>query len=247
MPLCRSLFKQMGLEFCPTLEKLYRTREAVGRSGKPFRLTGGLSTVNNLLTIRQLMLEIQPERTLEIGMGCGGSALTFAATHRDLKHTPCRQHMAIDGFQRSGFDDVGRLMLEEAGLNAYVEVREELSALALPQMVQEGLTFQLVYIDGSHQFEALFCDFYFVRFLTATGGYVLFDDSSDFEVAKVVRFVRKNLTECFEPVPISHYRGETTTQRLKYAIAEALYKTQLSIFRKVKDGERSGKRSLRNF
>jgi methyltransferase family protein len=237
----------MELEFCPTLENLYRTREAGGRSGKPFRLTGGLSTVNNLLTIRQLMVEIDPERTLEVGMACGGSALTFAATHRDLQHKPCRQHVAIDGFQCSGYDDVGRLKLEEAGLSDYVEVREQLSALALPQMVQEGLKFQLVYIDGSHRFEDVFCDFYFVRYLMAVGGYVLFDDSSDPEVAKVVRFVRKNLRECFEPVPISRYRGQTTAQRLQYAIAEALYKTQLAIFRKIKEGERAGGHTLRTF
>jgi hypothetical protein len=41
--------------------------EAVGRSGKPFRLTSGLSTVNNLPTIRQTVVEIRPERTMEIG------------------------------------------------------------------------------------------------------------------------------------------------------------------------------------
>ena len=91
--------------------------------------------------------------------------------------------MAVDGFQCSGFDDVGRL--EEAGF----------SDLALPQMVREGLKFQLVYIDGSHRFEDVFCDFYFVRYLVAVGGYVFFDDSSDWKVAKVVRFIRKNRFE----------------------------------------------------
>ena len=237
----------MGFEFCPTLENLYRTREAVGRSGKPFHLTSGLSTVNNLLTIRQIMVEIRPERTMEIGMACGGSTLTFAATHRDLHNQPSRQHVAVDGFQCSGFDDVGRLKLEEAGLSEYVEVCEQLSALALPQMVREGLKFQLVYVDGSHRFEDVFCDFYFVRDLMPVGGYVLFDDSSDREVAKVVRFIRRNLSDCFEPIPISRYRGQTAARRLKYAVAEALCKTQLTIFQKVKNGDRPGKRKLQSF
>ena len=62
-------------------------------------------------------------------------------------------------------------------------------------MIRDGLKFQLIYIDGSHRFEDVFCDFYFVRYLLAVGGYVMFDDSSDSEVAKVVRFVRKNLVE----------------------------------------------------
>lgn len=237
----------MAFEFCPTLEKLYRTREPVGRSGKPFRLSSGLSTINNLMTIRQIMFELKPERTLEVGMACGGSALTFAASHRDLKHPPFRQHVAIDGFQRSGFDDVGRLALEEAGLSDYVEVREQLSSVALPQMVEENMQVQLVYIDGSHRFEDVFCDFYFVRQLVSIGGYVLFDDSSDPEVAKVVRFTRKNLQELFEPIPISRYRGHSAVEWLKYTVGEALYKTQLAVFRKIKEGDRSGCTTLRSF
>jgi len=237
----------MSLNFCSTLENLYQTREALGRSGNIFRLTSGLSTVNNLLTIREIMLEIQPDSTLEIGMACGGSALTFASTHRDLKHSPCRQHVAIDGFQRTGYDDVGRIKLEEAGLYGYVDVREQLSALELPKMVQNGMQFQMVYIDGSHRFEDVFLDFYFVRYLTSVGGYILFDDSSDSEVAKVVRFIRKNLWDVFEQIPIAKYRSHSRIQRLKYTFGEALYKTQLSIFRKTKDGERQGSQRLHRF
>ncbi len=235
------------LKFCPTLEDLYNTREAIGRSGQPFQLTSGLSTINNLLTIRRIMLDIRPQRTLEVGMACGGSTLTIAATLRDLQSAPCQQHIAIDGFQRSGFDDVGRLKLEEARLSEYVQVREQLSSIALPQLVDEGLKFQLIYIDGSHRFEDVFCDFYFARSLADVGGYVLFDDSSDVEVAKVVRFVRTNLADFFEPVSIVQYRAESAIQRLKYSVAERLYKTQLAIFRKIKEGERSGYQKIHRF
>lgn len=237
----------MGFEFCPTLENLYRTRQAVGRSGKPFNLTSGLSTENNLHVIRRLMLEIKPERTMEVGMACGGSALTFAASYRDLHQPPCQQHVAIDGFQRVGFDDVGRIHLEQAGLNKYVQVREQLSSLELPQMIRESLKFKLIYIDGSHRFEDVFCDFYFIRFLTELGGYILFDDSSDSEVAKVIRFIRANLGEFYEHVPTGRYREQTGFQRVKYSIAATLNKTQLVIFRKIKDGERPGYKKLRWF
>jgi len=86
-----------------------------------------------------------------------------------------------------------------------------------------------------------------VRYLTAIAGYILFDDSSDSEVAKVVRFVRKNLGEFFKPVPISLYREGSAARRLKYAVAEALYKTQLTIFRKIENGDRAGRRKLQSF
>lgn len=237
----------MKLAFCPTLENLYRAREAVGRSGKPFRMTGGLSTVNNLATIREVMLELKPERTMEVGMACGGSALTIAVTHRDLKHLPTRQHVAIDGFQLTKYDDVGRLKLEEAGLSGYVEVREQLSAVALPKIVEENLKFGLVYIDGSHRFEDVFCDFYFVRQLVEVGGIIFFDDSSDPRVMKVIRFIQSNLRDYFEQIPIFKYREPSLLNRVKYSIAEALHKTQLSIFRKIKDGDRPCEAPLRSF
>ena len=193
------------------------------------------------------MLDLKPERTLEIGLACGGSALTFAATHRDLQHAACRQHVAIDGFQRKGFDDVGRVKLEEAGLSEFVEVREQLSSLELPQLVKEGFSCQLVYIDGSHRFEDVFCDFYFVRWLTAVGGFILFDDCSDREVLKVVQFIGANLSNYFERIPVYRYRPRSAFNRMKFTVAEAVHKTQLTIFRKIRDGERQGGQRLRRF
>jgi len=99
----------MNLDFCPTLKDMYDTRKVIGRTGKIFPLTSGLSTENNLIIIRKLMFELKPENTMEIGLACGGSALTFAVTHRDLEHEPMRQHVAIDAYQSNGFDDVGRI------------------------------------------------------------------------------------------------------------------------------------------
>lgn len=57
-------------------------------------------------------------------------------------------------------------------------------------MVEENPKFGLVYIDGSHGFEEVFSDFYFVRYPMACG-YLLFDDGSDPEVAKVLHFLRR--------------------------------------------------------
>jgi predicted O-methyltransferase YrrM len=237
----------MSLSYCPTLEDLYRTRQAVGQSGRTFDLTGGLSTVNNLAAIRHMMLAAKPQRTLEIGMACGGSALTIAASHRDAGFIPCCQHIAIDAWQRDGFDNVARVLLERAGLDGYVEVREQLSSLALPKMLEEKLKFGLVYIDGSHRFEDVFCDFYYVRFLTEVGGFILFDDAADPEVAKVLRFIRANQTNFFERVPVYTFRRMTTPQRLKHSFGDALYKTQLAVFRKIADGERPGGQRLSRF
>lgn len=210
-------------------------------------MTSGLSTINNLMVLRRIMLEKKPSRTLEVGMACGGSALTFASTHRDNGAEPAQQHVAIDGFQKEGFDDVGRLQLERAGLEGYVSVRERLSSCELASLAERGEQFGLIYIDGSHQFEDVFCDFYFARLIIEKHGLILFDDSSDPEVDKVIRFIETNLAHAFRPVSVSAYRDFEGMERLKYQVAEKLHKTQLRIFEKINDKTDRAKLPLRRF
>jgi hypothetical protein len=66
----------MSLVFCPVLAELYRTGVAIDAAGVK-RAASGLSTPNNLLVIRALMMAMRPERTIEIGLAAGGSALAF--------------------------------------------------------------------------------------------------------------------------------------------------------------------------
>jgi predicted O-methyltransferase YrrM len=233
-----------SLDFCPVLSTLYRERRVVGRSGKVFEELGALSTVNNLLQIRTLMMEFAPERTLEIGMAFGGSALTFAASHRDLERSALRQHTAIDHAQNSYWDDAGRLNLDRAGLADYVEVIEQYSAFALPQLIDEKRKYDLIYVDGSHQFEDVLVDFVFCHELLNVGGMILFDDSTDSQVAKVLRFIESNYDEIYCPEAL--LRG-TQTQRLKRRLARALHKNQLTGYRKLRDGRQNWGKPLKQF
>jgi predicted O-methyltransferase YrrM len=232
------------LEFCPVLSKVYSERRIVGRSGKVFEDVGALSTVNNLLHIRALMMELKPERTLEIGMAFGGSALTFAASHRDLERVPHGQHTAIDHAQNSYWDDAGRENLEGAGLAEYVEVIEQYSAFALPQLISEERKYDLIYVDGSHQFEDVLVDFVFCHELLNVGGMILFDDSTDSQVAKVLRFIESNYDEIYRPEPL--LRG-TQKERLKRRLARLLHKNQLTAYRKLRNGRQNWGKPLKKF
>src|SRR5262249_39375180 len=85
-----------AIDFCPTLSELLSSRKAVGRTGRVYEDVCALSTTNNLLTIRSLMNEIRPLRTLEIGLSFGGSALVFCSSHKSLGRRPGAQHTALD-------------------------------------------------------------------------------------------------------------------------------------------------------
>jgi len=233
-------------DYCPQLKSVYQNRNATGRSGKTFDGLGALSTVNNLIIIRSLMLELKPTCTLEVGMAFGGSALTFAATHKDLRHGPTGQHTAIDPAQSAHWDDVGRINLEKAGLNGFLEVIEAYSSVALPRLVEEKRAYGMAYIDGSHQFEDVLLDFCLTPQILEVGGLILFDDSTDSQVAKVLRFIEANYCEIYEPISLTRYKIGLKAQ-IKHLVADRLHKTQLRAYRKIKEGRQNWGKPLKNF
>ena len=223
----------MGVfDFNPTLQAILDTRKAVGRSGKEFAGVGSLSSDNNLIILRNLCLKHKPERTLEIGLAFGGSALVFTASHRDLHRPAGHQHMALDPFQASVWDDAGLMAIERAGLRDYLDFHPSFSSIDLPRLVGEQLLFGLVYVDGSHLFEDVFVDFYYVARLLRDGGMVAFDDCADPHVAKVLRFITKNLSASFKELDLSQYRVDGGCS-LRYKVAKLLGKNQMRAFQKT--------------
>jgi predicted O-methyltransferase YrrM len=196
-----------------------------------FDNVGALSTLNNLLVLRALMMDRRPASTLEIGLSFGGSALCIAASHRDLQRRPERQHVAIDPFQRTVWDDCGRQRLSAAALDGYVEIREGRSSAVLPELIAEGRAFDLIYVDGSHLFEDVFVDAYFSAQLLVDGGLVLFDDCTNDHVAKVLKFIKRNWNGWIVESDISGYRPDGSSVR--HQVARQLGKTQLRAFERT--------------
>lgn len=207
----------MSLAFCPTLDELVRTRRAVGRTGRVYDGLPALSTTNNLRTIQRLMAELKPAKTLEIGLSFGGSALAFCAAHE-----VGGQHTAIDPFQTTHWDSCGLMAIERAGFGVRFTFLDGYSSIELPRLLQSDERFGLIYVDGSHLFEDVFIDAYYGARLLTDGGVILFDDSTDQHVAKVIRFLRSNT-----PLVELNCRND-----LRYHIAKMFGKTQLTAFQR---------------
>src|SRR2546430_12092216 len=218
------------LSFCPELSTLIGVGKAGGKSDRAQKVFG-LSTVNNLVVLRNLFIEIMPKRTLEVGLGPGGSAMLFTASHREAGRPPMAQHTAIDPAQTSLWKDGALAALENAGLRGYLDFRAEFSSIALPTLIRDGAKFELIYIDGSHFFDDVFVDFYFTIQLLAGDGIVAFDDSTNSHVRKVLRFIRTNC-RCLRSVDLNRYRADKGAS-LRYRAAKALGRIQLTAFRKI--------------
>ena len=239
--------KAIDLSFSPELRQLVSAERVVGRSGVP-RSNNAVSTENNLIVLRNLMMENEPERTMEVGLACGGSAMVFASAHRDLGRSPVAQHVAIDPYQsrERGYDSIGDDNLSRAGLREYVEIIEDYSSAALPRLVADARKVQLAYIDGSHLFEDVFIDFYYVNHLLDEGGIVCFDDCAFPDVAKLIRFVQRNFKGHLDELDLAPFRADQG-KSLRYRAATILNRTQMRAFRKTGPTSRKFKAPFRNF
>lgn len=233
------------LEFCPQLATMIRSGKTTGRSGTIRKITG-FSTLNNLVTLRNLFTKLKPKRSLEVGLAYGGSGLVFTASHFESGAPPLGQHTAIDPFQTAWCDDAAIIAIEVAGLREYLDFRAVAASVALPQLVAESAKFELIYIDGSHHFEDVFVDFYFATRLLTDGGVVAFDDSAYPAIRKVLHFIQTNCGFAYEPFDLASYRADKG-ETLRYRVAKMFRKNQLTAFRKIGPATREWNSAFRNF
>lgn len=179
----------------PLLERAYETGEVLDAAGNPIELFPHSIERGAGEALRDLVIAEAAERTIEVGLALGISALFLCqAVLRREGH-----HVAIDPFQEESWNCAGLRTLREAGVDDVVEVIEEESQLALPRLVSEDRRFDLAFIDGDHRFEGVFLDLYFMTRLVRPGGLVVVDDMWMPAVRTAVAYVERNLGATLEP------------------------------------------------
>lgn len=178
-------------DFSPRLRAMLDSGYVSTQEGEEIPIGASASTRNNLQVIRNLILTLRPQRTLEVGLAYGASALTFLASLSEVSEAAFL-HVAIDPFQSKLWKSTALYTIAEEGLADSFKHYEEESCTALPRLYHENARFDIIYIDGSHLFEDAFLDFYFAARLLNIGGIVLFDDCTDKHVHKVIRFIDAN-------------------------------------------------------
>jgi predicted O-methyltransferase YrrM len=214
----------MDAGFCPELQELLALERI------------STTSPNNLRIITTLM-KAKPLRTLETGLASGGSALAFTDSHRRNGAIPSRQHVAIDPLQESLFANEGLRNIDRAGLSGYLDFRREIAALAMADLLRSGEKFDLIYLDGSHFFDEVLLDAYYSIRLLNDGGILLFDDSTIPDVAKVIRYLRRNQAQCLAEVNLTDIHP--TGRSIKYQLARWVGRAQMTAFRRHGTFERS--------
>ena len=233
------------LDLCPALQNLYCANKIVGATGREFD-GAALSTVNNLIVLTNYCLSARPTHTMEIGLSFGGSCIAFASYHR-ANNSGAGSHTAIDPFQKTVWDNTGRIAISETSFDELVRIFEDYSYSALPKLNDAGERFQAIYVDGSHLFEDVFIDMYYSLKLLSDGGVIFLDDSSDSHVAKVVRFVRKNMRSQLKEIDLSPFRAGISEDWLRATVRRATGRSQLTAFTRVGADQREWNAPFVNF
>ena len=139
--------------------------------------------------LQKLIEEKRPAMTLEVGLAYGVSSLFICEA---LRKVSAKKHIAIDAFQNTLWSGIGIHYLRQAGFDNLVELREQLSEYALPQLVQDGVKVDFAFIDGTHSFDQKIIDFFYVDRLLNVGGVLAFDDCNWPSIHQVCRFIATN-------------------------------------------------------
>jgi predicted O-methyltransferase YrrM len=145
-------------------------------------------SADNSRALYQFVRRRRPERVIEIGMAYGVSTLTILSA---MEENGAGRLISIDPYTAW---PTGRLValhqIQRAGLSHRHEHRHESSYQALPALLAAGAGPDLVYIDGCHNFDYVFVDFFFADKLLSAGGVVAFNDAGWRTVFKVIRFLQ---------------------------------------------------------
>ena len=108
----------------------------------------------------ELCRKIKPQRTLEIGLAYGFSTVYFLAA---IKANGMGSHVAMDPFETTDWHGIGLKKAQELGMDKSLRFIPEKDVFGLPALAEEGLQFEVIYIDAKHRFDDVLLDLHPVR------------------------------------------------------------------------------------
>jgi predicted O-methyltransferase YrrM len=157
--------------------------------------------------LQDLVREVHPTTTLEIGLAYGISALYICDA---LEVTPTTRHIVIDPNQcnhESGpwgdpWHGIGLHTLNRAGFGNLIEFIPLPSHHALPQLDMDGRQIDFAFVDGWHTFDYTFIDFFYIDRMLRVGGVIAFDDAGMPGIRKLCRYIATN--RAYRPIATAY-------------------------------------------
>src|SRR5271168_1852901 len=140
------------------IEAIYREQQFVLPGGEVVRPFPTSIKREEGEALYRLVRKAEPERTLEVGMAWGLSSLFICQALRDNGVGGGGRPVAIDPFQKN-FKYGGGFDVKRAGLGDLLTFYERPSQMVLAELAEKKERFGVIFVDGSHLFDAAFVDF----------------------------------------------------------------------------------------
>ena len=171
------------------IEEIYQSGFVKDENNKTYSHDVASVTFQAGSILYDLIRQLKPSYTIEIGMAYGLSTLFICQA---LQDNGKGHHIAIDPLQDELYQSIGLLNIARANLSARLTFYQAGSEEILPQLVAQEKIVDFAFIDGNHLFDNAFIDFFYIDRLLQTQGYLAIDDIWMLGVRKVASFIQKN-------------------------------------------------------
>jgi predicted O-methyltransferase YrrM len=173
-------------ENCPVLREMIATGATLDAQGQTVPFHSGIHSYN-AEALHRLVLAERPAVVVEIGMAQGVSTLAILSALE--RNGGPGELISLDPFQRSGWSGCGLAAVARAGLQHRHQPCEEFDWQVLPRLVARPQSVDLAYVDGSHAFDYVLLDTFYLDRMLRLGGVLGFNDCGLEAVDKVIRYL----------------------------------------------------------
>lgn len=173
----------------PLLEQIYRSGYIEDSQGQRIELFPTSIPYEEGQAIYNLIRQVKPAHTLEIGLAYGISTLFICQA---LQDNGMGQHSAIDPMAIKLWGSLGLLNVQRAGLEPRLRFLEASSHVALPELLRQQERFEVAFIDGCHRFDYTLLEYFYLDKLLPVGGHLIFDDLDRPAIRKALAFILRN-------------------------------------------------------
>jgi predicted O-methyltransferase YrrM len=140
--------------------------------------------------LADLVCDLKPEKSLEIGLAEAGSCVAISAARRHFQ-LPAR-HIVLDPFQETLTHGAGLIELERLGLRDAVQWQAERSEYYLHDRLKDGeADIDFAFVDGGHDVGQKISDAFYLNKVLRPGGVVVFHDALLISTAMAVYYLAK--------------------------------------------------------
>jgi predicted O-methyltransferase YrrM len=226
------------------LERIIVERKTQDLGGNPLRVTGAI-TISEARYIERVIVENQYTTCLETGVAYGASTIAICAALSLLERAgKTVRHYGVDPCQMAVYGGAAIAAVKECRLDHIFELCEGPSHLMLPKLLERGLAFDFIFIDGMHTFDYTLVDLFLSDKLLRPGGTLCLHDMNLPSKQKAMRYLAKYRRYARLPAPNKPLRNRIgpaaralTKGGVRSALCELAAAEPMAAMRKLEEFE----------